>query len=468
VKFSDQDWHVERASSGTYIALDASEEDRDVFVDSLLTSGIGVTKYGASFRPASNGVMYKWYITVSVKNLTPDEVSKALSNQISKKSPPLAILRELEVKGVNVEWKASNLYFSDEINDLDPNLKTAAENNAEAIIEILIYRGLPELSASQQSKTENSPPTGGSRSVGNSSDELILSEKRIAEQILKILIPEIRRTEKNEEESAQQPSDESVKVFSQLNGRVANIEAIIKRSEDSDHSSKQLLEINEDLKKMLEMQDYSTEFFSQFIEKLSNIETIAKSDHSSKQLITMNEELTQQLAEAVQYVDYADEQLKEKNRSRNDPEEQANTDFKLALPVYEPPSSKTPDPQLLEIMLKAFTPKINYLANSLDQLMSFKQMWHESDSKYAINQLQQISDQTIDNMSPRPKSIRIPKSNKRRGWRETHVKNGAKGLRMGRLYFRIREDTHVDVIIDIKLNQNNNYRFIDQLPIVQG
>ena len=142
-------WHYEKTNSGTYIAFDGSEEDLDEFVETLLQSRISVKTMDRSFRPASNGHQYAWYVTLNEDHLEQDIVDAVQSSRgISDESSALSILKRLESLGVEVIASGDGIEFAGESIGFQPHpnleLKRYAKNKTKAILDILQYRGAVE------------------------------------------------------------------------------------------------------------------------------------------------------------------------------------------------------------------------------------------------------------------------------------------------------------------------------------
>jgi hypothetical protein len=63
-------WAIESTRVGHYVVLDAAEADAEELVRRLETSGTTVTRWAQSWRPASDGHHYDWFIRLG-GDLTP-------------------------------------------------------------------------------------------------------------------------------------------------------------------------------------------------------------------------------------------------------------------------------------------------------------------------------------------------------------------------------------------------------------
>lgn len=96
IQSTNQDWFYDDREYYTYILLNTSEEVYLKVQKSLPLHDVRVLKFSASFRPASNGIQYKWYIRVEGKNNKPPSreqiksiIDEVLLSELKPLQPPV-------------------------------------------------------------------------------------------------------------------------------------------------------------------------------------------------------------------------------------------------------------------------------------------------------------------------------------------------------------------------------------------
>ena len=56
------DWYLESNRFAHYLVFDATKDEAAAVADLMMTEGLGVRRWDASYRPADNGVQYDWFI----------------------------------------------------------------------------------------------------------------------------------------------------------------------------------------------------------------------------------------------------------------------------------------------------------------------------------------------------------------------------------------------------------------------
>jgi len=65
IQLKPSQWFYDDAGYYSYLLFGASEEQKNIIQPALVNGGLQVLLSGRSFRPASNGIQYQWYIRVS-------------------------------------------------------------------------------------------------------------------------------------------------------------------------------------------------------------------------------------------------------------------------------------------------------------------------------------------------------------------------------------------------------------------
>ncbi|MEW1960694.1 hypothetical protein [Kineococcus sp. NPDC059986] len=78
-------WAIESTRFGHYVVLDAAEEDAEELVRRLEASGTTVKRWAQSWRPASDGYHYDWFIRLG-GDLTPDQCAAAVTDALDSSS----------------------------------------------------------------------------------------------------------------------------------------------------------------------------------------------------------------------------------------------------------------------------------------------------------------------------------------------------------------------------------------------
>jgi len=148
IQSTKQDWFYDDREYYNYVLLNSSQEIYLKVQNSLSLHDIRVLKAAASFRPASNGIQYKWYIRIEGKNNKPpsreqiksilDEVFITEVKQVPqpippKETPELALKVKIAELEKNIEQKAKEFdsvnskltRFEKEKKLLQSQLKTA-------------------------------------------------------------------------------------------------------------------------------------------------------------------------------------------------------------------------------------------------------------------------------------------------------------------------------------------------------
>jgi chromosome segregation ATPase len=153
-------WFYDDREYYNYVLLNSSEEVYTKIQQALRANKVRVLKASASFRPASNGIQYKWYIRIEGENFKPPTQEQIKSIVESVLTPEVKVVSEqspvalqakinslnLDVKKLqseavqkNKEIENAKRLYELEIKNLQSNLSSAKselEQNAQTVNEL--------------------------------------------------------------------------------------------------------------------------------------------------------------------------------------------------------------------------------------------------------------------------------------------------------------------------------------------
>lgn len=490
-----RNWYYEKTNKGTYIAFDGSEEDLDEFVATLLRSNIGVKTSLRSFRPASNGRQYEWYVTINEDHVEQDVVD-ALNDppEISGDSPALSILKKLESLGVQVIAYGDGIDFDDKTVGFQPHqileLKRYAKNKTKDILDILRYRGAAETPRKGLKWEEEE----------HGRAQLWLEQGRSVEEIAALLgrtpaaieyrfnlpgtevdeneqpvdsggspetLDEIKKVIENSGQYSGKQLQEIQKALERINDdnkrdRQSDVErqnqllgTINQTVEDINKTKKQLSDLKINIIDLEKKVDSSSDRENKELKKEIALKT-QKFEETTKAYTQLLEEAEKELEEAKEEIANLSKRVKELETHDSNPETQQNaftldssSDRKLTEAVT----------QVLDVM----TPNVNYLGSSIDRLAGTRKVGFLKPGP-TLKLIKKLSD---DGQLPSTKISAIG-----RGWKEYRrgkkMRNGAsiqtgEKSRDGRLFYR-NNDGRIDVIVDFKFREDICHQLMLNLP----
>ena len=468
-------WYFEKSQNGTYVALHGSEDDKDLFVGTLVDFGITVLRSGRSYRPASNGVLYDWYITI--EDASEQNVKQAIENienieVISKDLAPRTILLKLKKIGIEVVASGQGIEFEGAPygfkNPMVKNLMDAAKARSDEIIEVLEFQGLKNAPNKGLRWSDQDHDRAQSLlDVGYSVEKVAYLMGRTPSAI------EMRFSlgTESEDETAETSEDETKssndpdRTAGERNGETESITSKIDEVESSievfqkDVFNK-LDAINSVIEKLTASPDQANDFELENIleEKTQLVDKLQKELEDEK---TINKE------SAAFINTFSDEEKENTRKSQEKIEEleQKIRAYSTTSPLHNQQTTSACRGHMdsITIALKILTPNINYLGDSVDRLFG-QPRERFTKPENAMKIIKKLSDG-----DPIP-FVRITQFGDT-DWKEYGIRGKPEGrtiqsgqpkLQSARLYFRKNGNSH-DVIVDFKSNQPSNYKQMKRL-----